>query len=149
MPKQMDMNDLVLNELKAAVRRFVDEQYTRQAEMSALHVVRNRHEGYGLLAEAYLGVKGAVDSVKAAMGDCLKTLAGLDGVFQDAASDAFNALLDTCIAATNMGVQALNVIYSIGAIRAADVTPMEEMAAEAEAPAEDADEIPDVPEEVT
>ena len=99
------------------------------------------------MAEAYLGVAGAVDSVKAAMRDCLRSLAGTDANFQDAASNAFNSLLDTCIAAVSMGVQALNVIYSIEGLRAAEAeipTPLEELAAE---PGEDADELPDVEEE--
>ena len=147
MSKQMDMLDMIPSEIKTETRRFIDAQYNGQVMENDLPMVRNRHEGYGLLAEAYLGVAGAVDSVKAAMRDCLKSLAGTDANFQDAASNAFNSLLDTCIAAVSMGVQALNVIYSIEGLRAAEAeipTPLEELAAE---PGEDADELPDVEEE--
>ena len=146
MSKQMDMNDLIPSEIKDATRRFIDTQFNQQSAEAALPLVRNRHEGYGLLAEAYQGVNGAMDGVKAAMRDCLRSLSGTDGNFQDAASNAFNSLLDTCIAAVSMGVQALNVIYNIEGIRAANPTPMEDLAAEmtqAVMGAED-DELPDV-----
>ena len=143
MAKQMDINDLIPDEIKDATRRFIDTQYQGQSAVDELPLVRNRHEGYGLLAEAYLGVSGAVDNVKAAMRDCLKALSGTDANFQDAASNAFNSLLDTCIAAVSMGVQTLNEIYKISDIRAANPTPMEEMAA----PPEDEDELPDVEDE--
>ena len=147
MSKQMDINDLIPDEIKDDTRRFIDAQFNGQVAEAALPMVRNRHEGYGLLAEAYLGVNGAMDGVKAAMRDCLKALSGNDGNFQDAASNAFNSLLDTCIAAVHMGVQALNVIYSIDGLRRMNPTPMEELAAEMTETvmnAEDADELPDV-----
>ena len=146
MSKQMDINDLIPDEIKDATRRFIDTQFQGQSAVDELPLVRNRHEGYGLLAEAYLGVNGAVDNVKAAMRDCLKALSGTDANFQDAASNAFNSLLDTCIAAVNMGVQTLNVIYKIEDIRVSDVTPMEAMAEAAEA-AMDEDELPETEEE--
>ena len=50
----------------------------------------------------------------------------------------------TCIAVTAMGVQTLNVIYRISGIRAADTTPMEDMAAELTEAVMDADDLPDV-----
>ena len=146
MSKQMDINDLIPDEIKDATRRFIDTQFQGQSAVDELPLVRNRHEGYGLLAEAYLGVSGAVDNVKAAMRDCLKALSGTDANFQDAASNAFNSLLDTCIAAVSMGVQTLNVIYKISDIRAANPTPMEAMAADDPAP-DDEDELPDVEDE--
>lgn len=144
MPKQMDVNDLLPSEIKSSTRLFVDEQYKRQYDNYELPPVRNRHEGYGLLAEAYQNVKRADDNVKLAMSNCLRALAGTDGVFQEAASDAFNSLLDACIATVCMGVQTLNVIYKIQEIWAMNPTPMEEMAADAEEIAEE-DELPDVP----
>ena len=146
MSKQMDINDLIPDEIKDETRRFVDAQFNEQAAECALPMVRNRHEGYGLLAEAYMGVNGAMDGVKAAMRDCLKSLSGNDGNFQEAASNAFNSLLDTCVAAVNMGVQALNVIYSIDGLRRMNPTPMEAMAEMTEAVmnAEDADELPEI-----
>ena len=149
MPKQIDINDIIPSEIKDDTRRFIDTQYQGQDAIDALPPVRNRHEGYGLLAEGYVGVKGAVDNVNAAMRDCLKSLSGTDGNFQDAASNLYNALLDTCIAVAGMGVQALNVIYRIQS-RPVDATPLEELAAEmtdAVMNAEDADELPDVSEE--
>ena len=154
MPKQIDINDIIPSEIKDIIpseikddtRRFIDTQYQGQDAIDALPPVRNRHEGYGLLAEGYVGVKGAVDNVNAAMRDCLKSLSGTDGNFQDAASNLYNALLDTCIAVPGMGVQALNVIYRIQS-RPVDATPLEELAAEMTEAVEDADELPDVSEE--
>lgn len=146
MPKQIDINDIIPSEIKDDTRRFIDTQYQGQDAIDALPPVRNRHEGYGLLAEGYVGVKGAVDNVNAAMRDCLKSLSGTDGNFQDAASNLYNALLDTCIAVAGMGVQALNVIYRIQS-RPVDATPLEELAAEMTEAVEDADELPDVSEE--
>lgn len=146
MSKQIDMSDLIPCEIKDSTRRFIDTNYQQQSSMDELPPVRNRHEGYGLLAEAYQGVSGAVDNVKAAMRDCLRSLSGTDSNFQDAASNAFNSLLDTCIAAVSMGVQTLNVIYNIEGIRAAETTPLEELAAEAAEPEEE-DDVPDVEEE--
>ena len=144
MSKQLDINDMIPSEIKDDTRRFIDTQFQGQSAEDALPLVRNRHEGYGLLAEAYLGVSGAVDNVKAAMRDCLKALSGTDGNFQDAASNTFNSLLDTCIAVVAMGVQALNVIYNIDGIRAADPTPMEALAAEMTDAVMEADALPDV-----
>ena len=146
MPKQIDINDIIPSEIKDDTRRFIDTQYQGQDAIDALPPVRNRHEGYGLLAEGYVSVKGAVDNVNAAMRDCLKSLSGTDGNFQDAASNLYNALLDTCIAVAGMGVQALNVIYRIQS-RPVDATPLEELAAEMTEAVEDADELPDVSEE--
>ena len=146
MPKQIDINDIIPSEIKDDTRRFIDTQYQGQDAIDALPPVRNRHEGYGLLAEGYVGVKGAVDNVNAAMRDCLKSLSGTDGNFQDAASNLYNALLDTCIAVAGMGVQALNVIYRIQS-RPVDATPLEELAHEMTEAVEDADELPDVSEE--
>ena len=146
MSKQIDINDLLPSEIKDDTRRFIDTQYQGQDAIDALPPVRNRHEGYGLLAEGYVGVKGAVDNVNAAMRDCLKSLSGTDLNFQDAASNLYNALLDTCIAVAGMGVQALNVIYRIQS-RPVDATPLEELAAEMTEAVEDADELPDVSEE--
>ena len=146
MSKQMDINDLIPSEIKDATRRFIDTQYQGQDAIDALPPVRNRHEGYGLLAEGFVGMKGAVDEVNAAMRDCLKSLSGTDGNFEDAARNLYNALLDTCIAVAGMGVQALNVIYRIQS-RPVYATPLEELAAEmteAVMQAEDADELPDV-----
>ena len=146
MPKQIDINDIIPSEIKDDTRRFIDTQYQGRVALDELPPVRNRHEGYGLLAEGFVGVKGTMDNVNAAMRDCLKSLSGTDLNFQDAASNLYNALLDTCIAVAGMGVQALNVIYRIQS-RPVDATPLEELAAEITEAVEDADELPDVSEE--
>lgn len=146
MPKQIGINDLLPSEIKDDTRRFIDTQYQGRVAMDELPPVRNRHEGYGLLAEGFVGVKGTMDNVNAAMRDCLKSLSGTDLNFQDAASNLYNALLDECIAVAAMGVQALNVIYRIQC-QPTEPTPLEEMAAADEPEGADEDDLPDVPEE--
>ena len=146
MSKQIDINDLLPSEIKDDTRRFIDTQYQGRVALDELPPVRNRHEGYGLLADGFVGVKGTMDNVNAAMRDCLKSLSGTDLNFQDAASNLYNALLDECIAVAAMGVQALNVIYRIQC-QPTEPTPLEELAAEMTETvmaAEDADELPDV-----
>ena len=49
MSKQMDINDLIPSEIKDDTRRFIDTQFQGQSAEDALPLVRNRHEGYGLL----------------------------------------------------------------------------------------------------
>lgn len=153
MAKQMDINDLMPSEIKEETRRFIDTQYQGQQAVDALPPVRNRHEGYGLLAEGYVNVNSAMDSVKAAMRDCLKSLAGTDGNFQDAASNTFNSLLDTCNAVVSMGVQAMNVIYKIMDVRQSTLLPLEEAADEAaseeagDPPGLEDEEVPDMEDE--
>ena len=146
MSKQIDINDLLPSEIKDDTRRFIDTQYQGRVALDELPPVRNRHEGYGLLAEGFVGVKGTMDNVNAAMRDCLKSLSGTDLNFQDAASNLYNALLDECIAVAAMGVQALNVIYRIQC-QPTEPTPLEELATEMTEAVEDADELPDVSEE--
>lgn len=150
MSKQIDINDLIPSEIKEQTRRFLDSQYQGQLSTDALPLVRNRHEGYGLLAEAYVGVNGSIDNIKAAMRDCLKALAGDDSSFQGAAENTFNALLDSAIAITGMTVQTLNVIYKIMEKRQNEPAPLVDMAdgkvdPETGDPVEE-DEIPDVEE---
>jgi hypothetical protein len=113
MDQQITMNDIIPSETKTAVRQFNEASYDRRREDGRLELCRNRHEGYGLLADGYVGVTGSADGVKAAMKDCLKTLGGEDMDFQESADALYAALTDLSIHVTAMSVQALNVIQQL------------------------------------
>lgn len=143
MPKQLEMNDFIPSKIKDSTRGFIEMFYQEGAEGSALADCRNRHEGYGLLAEAHVALCGAMDSVKAGMKDCLKTLSGEDAAFMSAADATYSALVDLAIAAVQMGVQNMNVIRQMMDRIQRTPLPLEEFAEGV--PSEDGSEdVPDV-----
>lgn len=128
--KQLEMQDLFPSTVKDDTRKFVEGQYVEQREEQNLKLVRTRHEGYGLLAEAYTGVVGSVDGLKSSMKDCLKMLAGDDTGFQSAADQTYSALVDLVVSATQMSIQAMNVAWQIQERRMAEPCPLVDMAEE-------------------
>lgn len=131
MSKQLDMNDLIPSAMKEQSRRFIDDEYTARHHDENLPMIRTRYEAYGKMSEGAVNVKAAMDGVTAGMRDCLKALTGMDNTYRNAAEVTYNALLDTFMAVAEMAVQTVNCIYQIEDIMARNVTPMEEMAAEA------------------
>ena len=131
MSKQLDMNDLIPSAMKEQSRRFIDDEYTARHHDETLPMIRTRYEAYGKMSEGAVNVKAAMDGVTAGMRDCLKALTGMDNTYRNAAEVTYNALLDTFMAVAEMAVQTVNCIYQIEDIMARNVTPMEEMAAEA------------------
>lgn len=127
MSKQMDLNDLIPNTLKELSRKFVDEEYLARHHDGALPLIRTRHEAYGKMAEGYVTVNSAMDGVKASMRDCLKSLAGTDFTYKNAAEDAYNCLLDTFMATAEFAVQTLNCIYQMDGIIQANPLPLEDV----------------------
>ena len=71
--------------------------------------VRNRHEGYGLLADAHQNVIKAMKSLKDGMGDLLDSLAQNDSVAVDKTESVANALADVIHTATIMAAEAKRV----------------------------------------
>ena len=71
--------------------------------------VRNRHEGYGLLADAHQNVIKAMKSLKDGMGDLLDSLAMNDSVAVDKTESVANALADVIHTATIMAAEAKRV----------------------------------------
>lgn len=71
--------------------------------------VRNRHEGYGFLAEHHVSVTRAVKSVKDGMTDLLNTLAMDDAASVDKIESLANALSDTIVAAVRMAAEARRI----------------------------------------
>ena len=71
--------------------------------------VRNRHEGYGLLADAHQNVIKAMKSLKDGMGDLLDSLAMNDSVAVDKTESVANALADVIHTVTIMAAEAKRV----------------------------------------
>ncbi|MEG1892065.1 MAG: hypothetical protein RR301_11630 [Clostridia bacterium] len=109
MNRQIKMFDLLPNDTKQATREFVEAIYEQRKYQRLLESSRNRHEGYGLLAEKFVALCGAMDQVKAGMKDCLKMLPSDDFDFQETVDATYNSLLELNVASAQMGAQALNV----------------------------------------
>ena len=114
----------------------------RKEEMGEAKV-RNRHEGYGFLADAHQALTKAVKDVKDGMADLLSALPSNDAAAIDKTEAVANALAETIVAAVKMAAEAKRVsgdLYSGGWETAQ--TPMEEYLdgfEEPEQEAEDAD----------
>lgn len=78
-------------------------------EQTGERQVRNRHEGYGLLADAHQNVIKAMKSLKDGMGDLLDSLAQNDSVAVDKTESVANALADVIHTATIMAAEAKRV----------------------------------------
>lgn len=71
--------------------------------------VRNRHEGYGLLAEEHVDVTRAMKNVKDGMTDFLNTLAIDDATAVDKVESLANALADAIVATVRMAAAAKRI----------------------------------------
>ena len=109
MARQISFDDMIPDELKRKVVGFASEQFQRLADAEELPNIKNRHESYGLLAEAFVSVKGAAASVKSAVDDALNALPASDDAFREAADISYSACISTAQAAINMAVQAQNI----------------------------------------
>ena len=143
MPKQLTANDFIPSKIKDSTRCFIEMFYQEGAEGGDLSDCRNRHEGYGLLAESFVTICGAMDSVKAGMKDCLKTLSGEDQAFLSAADATYSALVDLAISTVQMGVQDMNIIQRMMDRIQRTPLPLEEYA-DGIASDDDSEDVPDV-----
>ena len=72
--------------------------------------IRNRHEGYGFLADAYLTVNFAMKKVKDGMNDLLQTLpVPDDSAAVDKVESLTNALTDAIVAIATMAAEGRRV----------------------------------------
>ncbi|MBQ7655641.1 MAG: hypothetical protein IJS41_03940 [Clostridia bacterium] len=114
----------------------------RKEEMGEAKV-KNRHEGYGFLADAHQALTKAMKGVKDGMADLLNALPSNDAAATDKTEAVANALAETIVAAVKMAAEAKRVsgdLYAGGWETAQ--TPMEEYLdgfEEPEQEAEDAD----------
>lgn len=142
MPKQQTINDFIPSKIKDSTRGFIEMFYSEGAANQELAACRNRHEGYGLLAESFVSLCGAMDGVKAGMKDCLKTLSGEDQAFLSATDATYSALVDLAITCVQMGVQGMNIIHQIMDRIQSTPLPLEEFAAELDSE-DDSEDVPD------
>lgn len=89
--------------------------------------VRNRHEGYGILADIHQDVIRAVKSLKDGMGNLLNSLNTNDGIAVDKIESIASALVDVIHAATIMTAEARRVSKDLY-IEGWSPTPLEEAA---------------------
>lgn len=145
MPKQTKIEEFIPTRIKDSTRGFIEMFYSEGAEEQGLPDCRNRHEGYGLLAESYVSLCGAMDSVKAGMKDCLKVLSGEDQAFMNAADATYSSLVDLATSTVQMGVQSLNIIHQMMDRIQRTPLPLEEYAAGLEHGLESEDDSEAVP----
>ncbi len=71
--------------------------------------IKNRHEGYGFLADAHQNVIKAMKSLKDGMADLLNALPSTDSVAVDKTESVASALADVILSATKMAAEARRV----------------------------------------
>ena len=97
-------------------------------EAQAGNLVKNRHEGYGLLAEQYVNVNTALKSLKDDMAAFLKILPIDDFKAVDAVASIGGSLHKLIMAATNMAAQAKRISDELYTMTQSYKSPLEEYA---------------------
>lgn len=97
-------------------------------EAQAGNLVKNRHEGYGLLAEQYVNVNTALKSLKDDMAAYLKILPIDDFKAVDAVASIDGSLHKLIVAATNMAAQAKRISDELYTMTQSYKSPLEEYA---------------------
>lgn len=90
------------------------------------NTVKNRREGYGLLAEQYVGVTTALKDLKDDMGDFLKVLGIDDFKAVDAVSSIDRSLHKLIVTTVRMAAQAKRISDELYQIASEYKTPLEE-----------------------
>mgnify|MGYP007070252922 CR=1 FL=1 len=90
------------------------------------NIVKNRHEGYGLLAEQYVNVTTTMKSLKDDMAAYLKILPVDDFKAVDAVASIDGSLHKLIVASVNMAAQAKRISDELYQMTASIKTPMEE-----------------------
>lgn len=93
--------------------------------------VKNRHEGYGILAEHFVLINGAMKDVKNGMANLLRVLPVDDYKAADAVSSIDNSLAELIKAATRMSAEAKRIADDLFNSASTEKTPMEEYMEEA------------------
>ena len=90
------------------------------------NVVKNRHEGYGLLAEQYVNVNATLKGLKDDMAAYLKILPIDDFKAVDAVASIDGSLHKLIVAAVSMAAQAKRISDELYQMTASIKTPIEE-----------------------
>lgn len=99
-------------------------------EAQAGNVVKNRHEGYGLLSEEYVNVTTAMKTLKDDMGVYLKILPIDDFKAVDAVASIDGSLHKLIVAAVRMAAQAKRISDELYSMTQLYRSPLEEYTAE-------------------
>ena len=92
--------------------------------------VKNRHEGYGYLAEAHQNVIKAVKALKDGMSDLLDTLPASDSMAVDKVQSVANTLADVILTPTQMAAEANRISKDLYQESWSEPTPLEKYAEE-------------------
>lgn len=92
--------------------------------------VKNRHEGYGYLAEAHQNVIKAVKALKDGMSDLLDTLPVSDSMAVNKTQSVANTLADVILTATQMAAEANRISKDLYQESWSEPTPLEKYAEE-------------------
>lgn len=109
MARQISFDDIIPSEFKQRVVGFVSEQFKLREDASDLPRIKNNHEAYGVLAEAFVLVQGSIGAVKSAVGDALSALPASGEAFNEASDIAYSACVSAAQAAINMAIHAQNI----------------------------------------
>ncbi|MCD8366119.1 MAG: hypothetical protein LUC83_10015 [Clostridiales bacterium] len=118
MYKEMDSNGQYQLDCRLSSERNMEENVSamidfardiRKSEVGDAKV-KNRHEGYGFLADAYVTVNRSMKAVKDGMSDLLNTLpAPDDSSSVDKVESVASALADAIVATVSMAAEARRV----------------------------------------
>lgn len=88
--------------------------------------VKNRHEGYGIVAEGYSALQGKMKSVKTDMDDLLKLLPNGDGDVLNVIGSLYNSAVEVAVEAIKLAAQSQRIMDDLyyGESRP---TPLEEL----------------------
>ena len=100
----------------------------RQLQQSEPTKVTNKHEGYGIAAEAYSALAGSMKKVQGDMKTFLGILPADDSVAINTANSLYNSAVETVYQATLLAAQANRVMTDIYEAHKDDRTPLEEYA---------------------
>ncbi len=125
MPNQINIDEIVPGDFLRRIQQFTESEYLIRIENKSHPTIKNPHEAYGILAEAYVALSGAMKSVKIAMDDSLKTISSPSDAFRDSSTNAYSGCLAVAQAAVYMAVSSENI--GIQLLRLPEPTPIEEM----------------------
>ena len=125
--EELDLRLEPERELDENIGVMVEYAFRQLMDASGGSEVKNRHEGYGLLAERFVSVNAALKTVKDAMGALLRILPVDDFKAMDSAVVIENAATDLVKCGLQMVAEAKRVSEDLYHKAGLVKTPLEEM----------------------
>ncbi|MGN1318330.1 MAG: hypothetical protein ACI4VF_04885, partial [Lachnospirales bacterium] len=109
--EQMQLDVTLSHEraLKDNVTTMVEFVYKQNLSKGA-ETIKNKHEGYGIVAENHSRLAANIKSVKDDMATILKLLPGDSGEFIGASTSLYNSAVETAMAAINLAAESKRII---------------------------------------